>query len=184
MVDKQESYFASGNPQIELKYQLYHNPKKALALACSGGVKIPVGKKEDGFSSEKVDIMGALLLQKEFQTISWIANFILTRNGSLHLSDGIDAKQWRYFFYLANRFSLYNLTSFSLFYNVDFLFAYQYSSAPYKSDDIKFSGYTHLLQFALRYTIKDEKYVDFFFNQNTIPRANEADVTFGFSYHF
>ena len=69
-------------------------------------------------------------------------------------------------------------------YETSFLFTYQYSSAPYKSDDKKFNSYTHLLQFALRKNLKDKEHIDLFFNQNTIPRHNEADVTFGLSYFF
>ena len=175
---KTSAYFASGNPQIEVKYALY--AQDDLFASVNAGVKIPLGNTSNGFTSGKVDVMGGLQLQKNYETISWIANFNISYNGERELSSEITSERLRYFFYLANKFTI----PFEGLSTFDFLFAYQFSSAPYEGDDVKFNSYTHLLQFALRKYLEDDEYIDFFFNQNTIPRHNEADVTFGLSYHF
>ena len=177
-INKTSAYFASGNPQIEIKYALYQ--KDDFFASVNAGVKIPLGSTSDGFTSGKVDVMSGLQLQKNYETISWIANFTMSYNGERELSSEITSERLRYFFYLANKFTI-PLESLSA---LDFLFAYQFSSAPYEGSDVKFNSYTHLLQFALRKYLNEDEYIDFFFNQNTIPRHNEADVTFGLSYHF
>ena len=147
-------------------------------------LKIPLGNVEDGFTSGKIDLMAGLQLQKNYDEVSWIGNFIVTLNGKRDLSSDITSEKMRYFFYLANKFPLTYLIPFDYDTKADFLFAYQYSSAPYESNDEKFSSYSHLLQFAIRNYLSDDSYLDIYFNQNTIPRHNEADVTFGLSYHF
>ena len=177
-IHKTSAYFASGNSQIEIKYALYK--KDDFFASVNAGVKIPLGNTSDGFTSGKVDVMTGLQLQKNYETISWIANFNLSYNGERELSSDITSERLRYFVYLANKFTI-PLESLS---GLDFLLAYQFSSAPYEGSDVKFNSYTHLLQFALRKNLKEGEYIDFFFNQNTIPRHNEADVTFGLSYHF
>ncbi|MEA3370159.1 MAG: DUF3187 family protein [Campylobacterota bacterium] len=181
-IDKDSAYFASGNPQIEIKLALYESD--TFLLSSNAGIKLPVGNVKDGFTSEKVDVMAGVQLQKNYEKVSWIGNFIVTLNGKRELSSDISSQKMRYFFYLANKLPLAYLIPFDYHSRADFLFTYQYSSAPYQSSDEKFSSYTHLLQFAIRNYLDDESYFDIYFNQNTIPRHNEADVTFGLSYHF
>ena len=181
-IDKEEAYFASGNPQIEVKLALYE--KNDFFVSTNVGVKLPIGNKRDGFTSGKVDLMAGLQLQKNYEDVSWIANLIITLNGDRELSSDIKSQKMRYFFYLANKLPFSYLIPFNYDSKADFLFAYQYSSAPYESSDEKFSSYSHLLQFAIRNHLRDDSYIDIYFNQNTIPRHNEADVTFGLSYHF
>ncbi len=181
-IEKYDPYFAAGNPQIEIKYLLYSDAK--LSFAMNAGIKLPLEKTSDGFTNGRVDYMYGLALQREYDSIAWITNVVITYNGERRLSPDIVSKQIRYFFFLANQFSLKPLLPFAFFDRWKFLFAYQYSSAPYASQDKKFSSYTHLLQFALRNYLESKRYVELFFNQNTIPRHNEADVTFGLSYHF
>ena len=182
-INRDRASFASGNPQIELKYSLYEN--NGFFISTNSGLKIPIGDKDDGFTSGKVDIMLGLLLQKNYEDISWIVNFATTLNAAEEeLSLDITSEEFRYFFYLTNKFPITYLIPFNFLRTTDFLFAYQYSSAPYKSSDEKFNSHTHLLQFAIRSYLSNGNYIDIFFNQNTIPRHNEADVTFGLSYHF
>jgi len=181
-INKDKAYFASGNPQIEVKLALYE--KEKFFISANAGVKIPLGNTEDGFSSGKVDFMAGLQLQKNYEEVSFIGNFIVTLNGDRKLSSDITSEKIRYFIYFANRLPLSYLIPFDYHTKADFLFAYQYSSSPYESSDKKFSSYTHLLQFAIRNYLDDDNYLDIYFNQNTIPRHNEADVTFGLSYHF
>lgn len=181
-IAKKNPYYASGNPQIEIKYLLYN--KKKLSLAMNAGIKIPLGKTSNGFTNGKVDYMYGIALQKEYHSVAWVANAVLTYNGERRLSQEIVSKRVRYFFFLANQFSLKSLLPLTFFDRWKFLFAYQYLSAPYESQDKKFSSYSHFLQFALRSCLDKERYLELFFNQNTIPRNNEADVTFGLTYHF
>lgn len=181
-INKDKAYFASGNPQIELKLALYES--ESFFVSTNIGVKLPAGNKNDGFTSGEVDFMAGLQLQKNYEKVSWIGNFIVTRNGDRELSSDITSKKLRYFAYLANKLPLDYLIPFYYHTKADFLFAYQYSSAPYESSEEKFSSYSHLLQFAIRNYLSNESYIDIYFNQNTIPRHNEADVTFGLSYYF
>ncbi len=181
-IAKNSPYFALGNPQIELKYLLYS--KNRLSVAINAGIKIPLGKTSDGFTNGKVDYMSGIALQKEYHSVAWITNFVVTYNGKRELSQDIVSKDIRYFFFLANQFPLKPLLPFSFVDRWNFLFAYQYSSAPYSGQDEKFNSYTHLLQFALRNYLDKKHYIELFFNQNTVPRHNEADVTFGLAYHF
>lgn len=181
-IAKSNPYFAVGNPQIELKYLFYND--NTFSVAVNAGIKIPLGKTSDGFTNGKVDYMYGVALQKEYHSVAWITNFVITYNGKRKLSQEIVSKKIRYFFFLANQFPLRPLLPFEFFDRWKFLFAYQYSSAPYTSRDKKLSSYTHLLQFALRNYLDKKRYIELFFNQNTIPRHNEADVTLGFTYHF
>ncbi|WP_457746024.1 DUF3187 family protein [Sulfurimonas sp.] len=181
-INKSSPYFASGNPQMELKYVFYKDA--TLHLSCNGGVKIPLGNKSDGFTTEKADVMLGFQIQKDYENISWLLNFVATKNSQFKLSNDIISHNMRYFLYVANRFPLKYLLPLNFVHNTDFLFTYEYSSAPYESSDVKFNSSTHLLQFALRKYLSHARYIDFFFNQNTIPRHNEADVTFGVSYNF
>lgn len=180
-MDKESTYLASGNPQMELKYSLYS--KNEVYMSLSSGIKIPIGESENGFSSEKVDIMSGLQIQKNYDEASWLFNAHLTFNGKYNLAPDINSKEVRYFISVANQFPLEYLIPLKIFNKSNFLFHYQYSSAPYSSNDEKFGSHSNLLQFAIRTIINKQEYVDLFFNQNTIPRHNEADVTFGFSYH-
>ena len=179
---KQSSYFALGNPQIELKLYLYS--KNNLLISANCGVKIPLGKVEDGFTTEKFDFMGGIQMQKDYQKISWLLNVAATLNGKREISEDIDSSRVRYFVSSSNKFALSSIIPFDYKLDSDFLFTYQYSSPPYEGSDEKFSSYTHLLQFAIRNDLNNNSYVDVFFNQNTIPRHNEADVTFGLSYNY
>ncbi len=181
-VDKSTAYLVSGNPQIELKYSLYR--ENNLFISTIWGVKIPIGKSENGFSSEKVDIMTTIALQKNYDEISWLVNIAVTLNGNYNITSDINSEKIRYFLTVANQFPLDYLIPFKFTNSSSFLFNYKYSSAPYKSSDEKFGSYSNLFQFAIRTELKNQEYIDLFFNQNTIPRDNEADVTFGFSYHF
>ncbi len=181
-VDKTSSYLASGNPQIELKYSLYSTNN--FYISVNSGIKIPIGKSSNGFSSEKIDIMSALQVQKIYDEVTWILNSALTFNGKYDIDSDINSERLRYFISLANQFPLTYLLPLGFLEKSDFLFNYQFSSAPYKSDDKKFGSYSNLLQFAIRTQISKNEYIDIFFNQNTIPRHNEADVTFGLSYYF
>lgn len=181
-IHKDKAYFASGNPQVELKLALYESD--GFFMSTNVGVKLPAGNENDGFTSGKIDIMSGIQLQKNYDKVSWIGNFAITLNGERDLSSDITSQKIRYFFYLANKFPLTYLVPFHYHSKADFIFAYQYSSSPYESSDKKFSSYSHLLQFAIRNYLRNESYIDIFFNQNTIPRHNEADVTFGLSYHF
>ena len=181
-IDKNRAYLASGNPQIELKLAIYES--NDFLVSTNIGVKLPVGKTSDGFTSGKVDLMSGIQLQKNYEDISWIGNFAITLNGDRELSADITSKRVRYFFYLANKFPLTYLIPFDYSSKVDVLFAYQYSSKPYESSDKKFSSFSHLLQVAIRNYLDNGAYIDMYFNQNTIPRHNEADVTFGLSYYF
>ncbi len=176
------AYFASGNPQFELKIALFE--ANNFHISTNIGIKIPIGNIEDGFTSGKIDVMSGLQLQKNYEEVSWIANLIMTYNGERVISKDIVSKEMRYFIYLANRFPITYLLPFNIFSKTDFLFAYQYSSSPYSGGDKKFSSHTHLLQFAIRFYLSGSEHIDVFFNQNTIPRHNEADVTFGLSYNF
>ncbi len=171
---KTESYFVTGNPQLEIKYNLYN--KNEIYLSTNFGIKIPMGNSEDGFTTNKIDIMSAIQFQKNYNLLSFVTNAVVTLNATHKLSSDIISEKYRYFISQSMQFNFFNKS--------DFLFTYQYSSAPYKSHDEKFSSHTHLLQFAIRENLKDGKYIDLFFNQNTIPRHNEADVTFGVSYCF
>ena len=181
-INKESAYFASGNPQVELKAALYES--SSFLVSTNAGIKLPVGDTKDGFTSGKVDLMAGIQLQKNYEKVSWISNFIITLNGDRELSSDITSQRMRYFFYLANKLPFSYLLPFDYHSKTDFLFAYQFSSAPYESSDEKFSSVSHLLQFAIRNYLSDDSYIDMYFNQNTIPRHNEADVTFGLSYYF
>jgi len=172
-INKNSSYYITGNPQVELKYNLYK--KNNIYLSTNFGIKIPLGNVEDGFTTTKVDYMSGLQFQKNYQKFSLFSNAIVTLNGDYRLSSDIISQKYRYFLSMGTEFKLIG--------SIDFLFIYQYGSSPYNSSDEKFDSYTHLLQFALRKDLKESEYIDIFFNQNTIPRNNEADVTFGLSYH-
>jgi len=172
-INKNSSYYITGNSQIELKYNLYR--KDNLYLSTNIGIKIPMGNVEDGFTTSKIDYMSGVQLQKNYNDFLIVSNAVVTLNTNYRLSSDIISQKYRYFISLG--------TEFKLIESIDFLFIYQYGSSPYKSSDEKFDSYTHLLQFALRKDLKENQYIDIFFNQNTIPRNNEADVTFGLSYH-
>jgi hypothetical protein len=173
-INKTKSYVASGNPQIELKYLLYN--KNKIALSSIFGIKIPLGDTDDGFSSGGVDFMGALALQKSYEKVMFLFNFAVTYNAKHRVSTEIVSKKNRYFSTLATEFNLYK--------SIDFLASYLYESAPYSGGGEKYDSASNFLQFALREKLKNGEYIDIYFNQNTIPRHNEADVTFGLSYFF
>ena len=173
-INKDSDYYVSGSPQIEIKYLLYE--ESDFLVSTNLGVKIPLGSVDNGFTNAKLGLMSGVQLQKNYETISWLVNLVLTLDGERELSDDITSNQLRYFFYLANKFQITDTTH--------FLLAYQYSSAPYEAYDDKFSSPTHLFQFALRKKLSTNNYIDLFLNQNTIPRHNEADITIGLSYHF
>ena len=181
-INKDQAYFVSGNPQIEIKLALYE--RDGFFVSTNAGVKLPVGNKKDGFTSGKVDLMAGIQLQKNYEKVSWITNVIITQNGDRALSSDITSKKMRYFCYLANKLPLSYLIPFDYHTKADFLFAYQYSSAPYESSDEKFSSISHLFQFAIRNYLSDDNYIDIYFNENTKPNHNVADVAFGLSYYF
>ena len=173
-IDKTQSYFASGNPQFELKYLLFN--KDNLALSSLFGVKIPLGSESDGFSSGGVDFMGALALQKTFQNFMLLANISFTYDSQHKVTEEIVSEKFRHFLTIATAFHLYK--------KIDFLTSYLYESAPYSGGGEKYDSASNFLQFALRADLDNDEYIDIYFNQNTIPRHNEADVTFGLSYFF
>ena len=173
-IDKSKSYWVSGNPQLELKYLLYN--QNNLYLSNILGIKLPLGRKANGFSSGYVDFMGALALQKNYDNIIFLTNIALTYNGKNRVDETIESKRLRYFITVATAFNIYK--------NVDFLTSYLYESAPYSGEDVKYNSHSNFLQFGLRVWLKNKDYIDLYFNQNTIPRHNEADVTFGLSYFF
>lgn len=179
---KDSAYYVSGNPQLELKYNFYRY--NSLYIATNIGIKIPLGSVEDGFTTKKIDLMVGIELQKNYNQFSIISNAIVIFNGDYRLSSDIISKKYRYFLSLGSQVSVDYFLDLDFINDTSFLFTYQYSSAPYESRDEKFSSYTHLLQFALREQLDDGEHIDIFFNQNTIPRHNEADVTFGLSYYF
>ena len=181
-INKDQAYFVSGNPQIEIKLALYE--RDGFFVSTNAGVKLPVGNKKDGFTSGKVDLMAGIQLQKNYEKVSWITNVIITQNGDRALSSDITSKKMRYFCYLANKLPLSYLIPFDYHSEVDLLFAYQYSSSPYESSDEKFSSISHLFQFAIRNYLSDDNYIDIYFNENTKPNHNVADVAFGLSYYF
>lgn len=180
-IDQSGTYFASGNFQTELKVKLYD--ESDFEFSINGGIKIPIGSSDKGFTTSKVDFMSALQLQKTFEQIRWISNFSVTHNGTYELSEDISSQKFRYFFFLGNEFTIASLLPFITDHH-HLLLGYTYSSAPYSSSDEKFNSYSHLLQFAYRYVFSNEREIDFFLNQNTIPRNNEADITLGLSFRF
>jgi len=171
---KDSNYYVSGNPQIEMKYNIFS--KEDLYIATNFGIKIPVGQTQDGFTTTKVDLMSGLEIQKNYENFMLLSNFVVVYDSKYRLSSDIISHKYRYFISFGTQFDFLMQT--------DFLFIYQYSSSPYISSDEKFDSYTHLLQFAIRKDLDNGRYIDLFFNQNTIPRDNEADVTFGVTYHF
>jgi hypothetical protein len=173
-IDKSQSYFASGNPQLEVKYLLYY--QKNLSCSSIFGVKIPLGKENDGFSSGGVDFMGAIALQKDYDTMMFLLNFAVTYDATHKVDEDIVSKEFRYFYTVATQFQLYR--------KIDFLASYLYETAPYSGGGEKYNSASNFLQFALRDNLEDGKHIDIYFNQNTVPRHNEADVTFGISYFF
>ena len=77
-IDRSGNYFASGNPQIELKLNLLN--KRRYALSINSGIKIPIGQAKDGFTTEKIDFMIGTQFQKEFDNFLWTTNFSITYN--------------------------------------------------------------------------------------------------------
>ncbi len=86
-IDQSGTYFVSGNFQTELKAKLYD--ESDFALSINGGIKVPIGSSDKGFSTSKIDFMSALQLQKTFRQIRWISNFSVTYNGTHDLSEDI-----------------------------------------------------------------------------------------------
>ena len=179
---EEKSFYASGNPQLEVAYLLYKSD--TLFLSTRVGLKLPFAKKEYGLSSDGVDIMASFALQKNFRTFAVLLNTVVTKNAPYKLEESIIAKEYRYFFSVATQFPLRSLVEYPLLKGWDFIALYSYNTSPYSATDVKYDSPSNFMQFALRKELLKSKYIDLFFNQNTIPRHNEADVTFGIAYHF
>ncbi|WP_456390010.1 DUF3187 family protein [Hydrogenimonas sp.] len=174
LIDKEGAYTVLGNLQIEHKTLL---PFHAYGIrhAVTVGIKIPLSKKKDGFSTEKVDAMAGWLTQKVWENDALFANFNVVKTGTYRMGSILKSKPLLYFAYLG-----YERRTAA---DRSWLFEYKFASSPYRSDDNSIDASSNVVDIVWRHRFKGNK-LDVFISENLSPFKNTPDFTIGVRYGY
>ena len=174
LIDKDSSYTVPGNLQIEhktlLPFQTY-----GIRHAATLGLKIPLSKKEDGFSTEKVDAMVGWLMQKTWENDAIFANVHLVKTGTYRMGSILKSRPLLYFAYLGYERRTAADRSWFL--------EYKFASSPYRGGDDSIDTYSQVVDLVWRHRLRGNR-LDIFISENLSPFENTPDFTIGVRYGY